>query len=56
MTINVAYCFDQNNDLAHRSAFANIPVVQAAAGDHRSGEICLSEKLLGVSYNARLYA
>jgi len=24
MAINVAYCFDQNNDLAHRSAFANL--------------------------------
>jgi hypothetical protein len=33
MTINVAYCFDQNNDLAHLSAFANMSVVQAAAVD-----------------------
>jgi hypothetical protein len=31
MAINVVYCFDENNDLAHRSAFANMSVVQAAA-------------------------
>ena len=29
MTINIAYCFDENNDLAHRSAFANMSLVAA---------------------------
>jgi hypothetical protein len=36
MTINVAYCFHQNNDVAHWLFFANIPVAQAAAADRDS--------------------
>jgi hypothetical protein len=39
MTINVAYCFDQNNDLAHRSAFANMAGIQAAAADPRRRDL-----------------
>jgi hypothetical protein len=30
MAINVAYCFHQNNDVAHQSVFANMPRAQAA--------------------------
>jgi hypothetical protein len=29
MAINVAYCFHQNNDVAHGSVFANMPVADA---------------------------
>jgi len=58
MTIDIAYCFDQNNDLAHRSAFANrllptcpsfklLPLIGG-------GGICHGEKLFKRSYNARL--
>jgi hypothetical protein len=39
MAINVVYCFDENNDLAHRSAFANMSGVQAAAADPRQGDL-----------------
>jgi hypothetical protein len=33
MAINVAYCFHQNNDVAHRPVFANMPVADAAGAD-----------------------
>jgi hypothetical protein len=47
MTINVAYCFDQNNDLAHRSAFANMSGVQAAAAWPAAARFCHRENYLG---------
>jgi len=53
MTINVAYCFDQNNDLAHRSAFANMALFKLLPLTGR-GEICHREKLFRRNYNARL--
>jgi hypothetical protein len=44
ISINVAYCFDENNDLAHRSAFANMPVFKLLRPTG-GGEICHREKL-----------
>jgi hypothetical protein len=52
MAINVAYCFDQNNDLAHRSAFANMAVLLLPLTG--GGEICHREKLFRRNCNARL--
>jgi hypothetical protein len=31
MAIKVAYCFHQNNDVAYRSVFANMPVLTLLA-------------------------
>jgi hypothetical protein len=45
MTINVAYRFDENNDLAHGSAFANMSLIAA--------KFVIGKSYLG-RYNARL--
>jgi hypothetical protein len=60
MTINVAYCFDENNDLAHGSTFANMSLVAAkfvmakfVMAKFVMAKFVMAKSYLG-SHNARL--